>query len=449
MLAGSELKDLNGPVLNRVQALTGVKVVLTEIGTLAGVDQVVSGKVAKEKTYDAIWFSTNGYLRLYPQGRTQLVAETEVMRSPVILALTEKAAATWNHDPTWAEIAQAGAQRRFTFGMTEPASSNSGFSTLLALTTALSETGGAITQADVPKVEDRLREFFQAQELFEGSSGWLSEVYVKLSEAYVKTGQTRVDGLFSYESELLQLKDRAEHSGGTLPKLKLIYPRDGVVMADYPLSLLASADALAYERYRAVVACLLDVDTQKLIMEGTRRRPVSRDVPGVERFRVSELYLLHRPGQLAVVDTLIRTFKNEIRRPANVIYVLDTSGSMGDEAATGEPGKQVAKIVQLRNALKALAGADNSVSGRLSTFNARENITLLPFNDTVGAPQTFALPTHDPGLVLEQIKQAVDGLRARNDTALYDALEAAYQKAEEQISADRSRFTTIVARRAG
>jgi Ca-activated chloride channel family protein len=443
VLAGSELKDLEGAILDRVRDKTRVSVVLNEIGTLAGVEQVVSGRIAG--AYQAIWFSTNGYLRLHPKGRTQIVTEAEVMRSPVILGLTEPAAQRvgWsNHDPSWTEIAKEGANGRFTFGMTEPASSNSGFSALVALTAALADTGAAVTEADVRKATPLLHEFFKAQELFEGSSGWLSDVYAK-------TGHTRVDGLINYESELLRLNadvgtDRA------LPKLRLLYPTDGVVMADYPLSLLASASAGDQERYRAVVDCLLETETQRMIMNTTHRRPVNRQVALDERFRVGALFLLRRPGQLAAANTLIRTFKNKIRRPANAIYVLDTSGSMGDPvkntAATGASGARSppAKLDELKDALDALAGADPSISGKLSKFNAREGVTLLPFSDTPEPPRTFTLPSDNLDPVFRQIKQAVKDLRAQGATALYDALISAYGEAKKQATADESRFTTIV-----
>jgi Ca-activated chloride channel homolog len=446
VLAGSELQDLADPVLAQVKEKTGVEVRLTLVGTLTGVEQVTQGTA--DGKYDAIWFSSNGYLRLDDErGRPKIAVESEIMRSPVILGLrSDKAQQLFGDDrsPTWQKIVNKAGNGlpnpQFTFGMSEPASSNSGFSTVLALTAALANTGVAATEDDIANATRDLVRVFGAQELFEGSSGWLTDVFVA-------SGYKRVDGLFNYESELLRYRSLRDKNQD-LPALRLIYPSDGVVMADYPLTLLTSADADAERRYRAVVNCLLDPQIQEMIARTTNRRPVNRQVGFPEPLKSSDLTLVPRPSQLSVANRLIRTFKDEIRRPANAVYVLDVSGSMADPAATqtiSYDGRPIAtKIEQLRAALTGLTGADTSLSGQLTSFNARETVTLLPFSDSVQAPRTFTVAPDSPRPALDQIAASAQSLTAHGDTALYDALKRAYELAGEQILKDTNRFTTIV-----
>lgn len=66
VLASSELSDMD-EVLKAAKAATGVGVELTMSGTLDAVEQIASGKA--DGKYDAVWLSSNDYLRLRPRPR--------------------------------------------------------------------------------------------------------------------------------------------------------------------------------------------------------------------------------------------------------------------------------------------------------------------------------------------------------------------------------------------
>jgi hypothetical protein len=87
--------------------------------------------------------------------------------------------------------------------------------------------------------------------------------------------------------------------------LKVVIPADGVVTADYPLTLLSGADEPSRDAYAAVTEWLRSPVAQKMIMDQTSRRPA---VPGIEldaRFGDWLLVELPFPAQQAVVDDLI------------------------------------------------------------------------------------------------------------------------------------------------
>jgi len=350
-----------------------------------------------------------------------------IMKSPVVLGVRESVAHQLGWDtkrPTWGAIADATDAGRIGFAMTNPAASNSGFCALVGMATALAGAGdpSPLTVQRVQSVASRLRGLFSAQQLSAGSSGWLADAYVQRA----RDGQ-QIDALINYESVLLSL-----NAGGQLPeRLELVYPSDGVITAEYPLSLLSGASAQDRANYRAVTAYLTRPEVQREIMLKTHRRPA---VPGVALsgdFASADLAELPFPDSLGVVDALVAAFTNTIRRPARTIYVLDVSGSMRGE-----------RIAQLREALLALTGAVPDPDLRGLGFLQREQVVLLPFSTKVGAPLRFDVPVDSPQGTLDKIATTVRALTAGGDTAIYDALREAYDIVAEPAAGEP--YTTIV-----
>jgi ABC-type Fe3+ transport system substrate-binding protein len=340
VLAGSELADME-PILEDAAEATGVTVRFEFVGTLEGIQRVVDGDV---EDFDALWFSSNRYLALHPEAADAIRREQQTMTSPVVLGLPPDVARElgWDRgaEVGWADIARAAADGRFTYAMTNPAASNSGFSALVGVTAALSGTGAALEQPDIDAVAGDLRGFFSAQHLTAGSSGWLSDAYV--ARATGAASGRAVDGLVNYESVLLSLN--AEER---LPEpLTIVYPSDGVVTADYPLTLLRSASDEARDGYERLTDHLLTPAVQTEIMERTHRRPAVPEVEPDASFGDATLVELPFPARLDVVDGLIDTYFDRLRRPVRTVYVLDVSGSMEGE-----------RIESLRAALVGLTGA--------------------------------------------------------------------------------------------
>jgi len=226
VLAGSELKDVQ-PLLEQLEKDTGVKLELEFTGTLEGAERLAQG----EKPAMA-WYPSSRYLDLLTRdGPNQPVASERTMVSPVVIGVKRSVARRFGWDGgaqvTWRDIADKAQAGTFKFGMTNPAASNSGFSALVGVASAFAGTGNALTSADIDK--PALKEFFKGQALTAGSSGFLADAYVR--------DQGKLDGIVNYESVLLSLNAQKKlHE-----PLELIYPRDGIVTADYPLLLIDPA----------------------------------------------------------------------------------------------------------------------------------------------------------------------------------------------------------------
>jgi len=400
ILASSELSDMT-PVLEKIQQDTGITVKPTYMGTLAAVDLLAQGKV--DGSYDALWLSSNDYLRLRPDAARKVVSETSVMSSPVAIGVRSAKVGELGWDPddvTWSQVEQAVADGELTYGMTDPARSNSGFSTLISVASGLSGAQSALTDADVDKATPKLREFFKGQKLTSGSSGWLAA-------AYERRGS--VDALLNYESVLKGMKG-----------LTVIRPSDGVVTADYPLTSLASSTKDTREDVRRLTDALRAPAAQRQITEQTLRRPVVASVapaPGLDTGRRRELPF---PGTRSVADGLLDAYENKLRRPSRTVYVLDTSGSMGEDG----------RLDRLKKSLTDLT----------SDFREREEVTLMPFGSEVKSVRTHVVRPEDPQSGLDGIRKDTQALSADGDTAIFTSLERAY----EQLGADDDSFTSIV-----
>ncbi|WP_116245037.1 substrate-binding domain-containing protein [Nocardiopsis sp. FIRDI 009] len=406
VLAGSEVADLE-PLLEEVSERTGVEVELDYSGTLDGLARVAAGDTGD---YDAVWFASNRYLHLHEGGRTAVHTETPIMVSPVVLGVAESRAETlgWGEgaEVTWADVAEAVADEELTYGMTNPGASNSGFSALIGIASALADTGSALRGEDVERVRPELAEFFEGQEVTAGSSGWLAQDF----ERRARQGRP-VDGMINYESVLLSV-----NASGVLEEpLTLVHPADGTVTADYPLTLLAGPSEETLSAYERLVGDLLSEETQQRIADETRRRPVA---PGASlTAEVPPLVELPFPAQLEVVDGLVADYVGALRRPARTVYVLDVSESMEGD-----------RIEDLRSSLAALTGADGgSLARRTQAFQEREEVTLLPFSTEPGEPSTFVMEPGTAESAAADLAEEVRSLEADGDTAAYDALREAYE----------------------
>ncbi|MER7749266.1 VWA domain-containing protein [Streptomyces bacillaris] len=450
VLASSELADME-PLLEEARKATGITVRPTWTGTLDAVERLASGKA--DGAFDAVWLSSNDYLRLNPEAARRVTSETPLMTSPVALGVRPATVRRLGWDPervSWAQVHRAVADGKLTYGMTDPKRSNSGFSALISVASGLSGAQAALTDADVRAATPKLKEFFAGQRLTSGSSGWLATAY---------TRRSTVDALINYESVLLSLNrdtgtststgtgtgtgtgtepaeppadtgtDAEGRTGtptgtegptGTGTDLTVIRPRDGVVTADYPLSTLTAAASEAKDAVRALTEHLRSPAVQREITERTLRRPVVASARPAEPLSPESRRELPFPGSRSVADGLLSAYEHQLRRPSRTVYVLDTSGSM--------KGK---RLEQLKSALTGLTG----------DFRQREEVTLLPFGSAVKQVRTHTVDPADPAAGPAAIRADTAALTAEGNTAIYSSLAAAY----DHLGPDtESAFTSIV-----
>ena len=409
VLAGSEVKDMQ-PIIEQLERETGVKLEFEYIGTLDGTEALLSGN---DRPWDATWFPSNRYLSLFPEGADLLAQSESIMRSPVVLGLKPEVAAKlgWGADsqPTWLQVVEAVQRGELSYGMTSPISSNSGFTTLIQMTTALSGTGTVLTPENIASTTAQLKSFATGQRLASGSSGWLAEKFTEQPQS--------VDGIFNYESVLAALQVDGK-------SLEIIIPSDGVVTSDYPLSLLKGADEATTQSYQKVVEWLLTDSAQQRIADETHRRTTATP-PAMD----ASVFELPFPNQLETVQTMLETWISQVKKPSNMVFAIDTSGSMGD----GD------RMQQLQSALQVLSGNHSSGTASLLQLQPRERITYLEFADSLKSEFTVDIPTDQAGYAsaMSEINSKIEGYYPRGGTAIYDTVAQAYEAAVAGASQDR------------
>jgi len=416
ILSGSELKDLK-PMLGEIQKNTGIELQFEYIGTLDGAEKIVNN----QGNYDLAWFSHAKYLSLLQGQQKKILAQEKIGISPVIPAVKRSEAEKWgwinNPNITWADIADKVAAGKLRYAMTDPTASNTGFSTVMGVQAAFSGSSDVITAKDVDV--NKLKQFFSGQKLTSGSSGWLAEAYIR--------DQNKLNGLFNYESVILSLNN----SNKLREKLVLIYPKEGVVTADYPLILLNEQKREAYTK---LVTYLKTKEFQNWMMQNTNRRPVTTQVKPDQRFPKGYLIELPFPNNIDTVNEILFSYLDKYRRPSHSYFVLDISGSMGG-----------GRLDILKQAVLNLAGDDQSISGQFARFRNREKVTFITFNDEVRDIREIQInidAQNSQGM--DMVRQHVSSLEARGGTAVYDALVKAYEMAQKASEQDPNRFYSIV-----
>jgi Ca-activated chloride channel family protein len=167
-------------------------------------------------------------------------------------------------------------------------------------------------------------------------------------------------------------------------------------------------------------------------MEKTLRRPVNNQVALSAAFPGQLLIELPFPSREEVVNALLFSYLNEQVKPSHTYYVLDTSGSMRGE-----------RMTDLMNAMDNLTGADQSLTGRFAMFRNREKVTILTFDTSVNGAADFEVDTNQPDS-LNAIREHVHGFEADGGTAIFSALQSAYQLAEQARQQEPERIYSIV-----
>ena len=328
---------------------------------------------------------------------------TSIAASDIVLAMPQSLAAAIGWDekrPSWDDVFAAAGNEdawselghpewgAFKLGKTSPLIASSGEAAMLA---SYGSAAGSLEDLSVDDIEDpdvteevkqhelATSHYMATPEHFlwharqsedQGSvADFLSAVIVDEKSVWdYNRGITSRDGITRIESDPPQ------------EKLVPIYPSDGYYVADNPAVVLTGAwvdDAEAaagadFLRYTATA------QGQQIVRTGGYR-----DLNGEFDPMVAEVGQLaaDEPGALAFPDSNVIVATNaafpEVRKRAQVLFLVDVSGSMDEKIATGQT---------------KLAAAKDAITKALDYFTAGDNVGLAAFSAVDDGPIT-------PGLV--------------------------------------------------
>jgi Ca-activated chloride channel homolog len=301
---------------------------------------------------------------------------------------------------------------RFSWGHTDPEISTTALSTVLAEFYAATNKTRGLTVADVqaPESQQFLRQLGQGIKHY----GYNTLVF---SDNMQKYGMSYISAFPMEEITLVEFNKAAPPT-----PLVAIYPREGTFWHDNPFILMDSASEEERQAAEQLYAFLLNDESQRAAMEFGFRPASSSVAPGAPltpEFGVDinqPQTLLDVPGGEVLVAAKNSWAAN--RKRANIVLVVDTSGSMQGD-----------KIEQ------AKAGLDLFISRLLP----EDRVAMITFSST---PE-LVVPLEELTENRIQLQGAVQNIDARGKTAMYDALLMALTQLEADIDS-RDRINAIV-----
>ena len=345
-----------------------------------------------------------------------LIASTDnLVLSPVVIAMWKPMAEAvgWGKKPIgWSDIlALAQSQKgwgaygypqwgQFKFGHTHPQFSNSGLISLFAEVYAASGKTAGLTTADVTK--PRTAEFLQGIEKsvvhYGSSTGFFGR-------QMFSTGPQYLSAAVLYENMVIE-----SYSQNNLPfPVVAIYPKEGTFWSDHPVGIVEREWVTPEHREAAkqyIQFLLQKPQQEKAITYGFRPGSVdvalASPIDSAHGVDPQEPKTTLEVPAVPVMDSILNLWQQK-KKAANVVLVLDTSGSMNDDQ----------KIQNAREGARQL----------VSLLSEGDRLSLLPFNTNPSwAGQGIPIKTGR-----DELNRTIGSLFAQGGTALYDSIDTAYQ----------------------
>jgi Ca-activated chloride channel family protein len=300
------------------------------------------------------------------------------------------------------DILEAIKAKKLRFMMTSATQSNSGASAYLGILSALLGHPDQITVADLekPELKDQLRTILSGVNRSSGSSDWLKDLYLSAPDSY--------DAMVNYESLIIQTnKELVAH--GKEP-LYVVYPSDGLAMADSPLAYIDHGDASKQALFKKFQDYLLTADSQKRIQAQGWRTELGGVVtnPDPAVFNPAWGVVTDKPLNVIrypkpeVITAALNLYQTELKKPSITVFALDFSGSMAGD------GEQ-----QVKSAMKLLLDPQQAQQHMLQ-MGANDKVIVIPFNNQLGDVLRADGPSQTAALIGQ-----IDALQTGGGTDIY------------------------------
>ena len=397
---------------------------------------------AGSKDYDAYWFASSVFLQI---GDTaNVLQDVEPMfLTPIVFAgwksEMERLGFAGKPDVPIADILTTVESSDTSVWVTNPTQSNSGATVLFGFLNhfAGNGPGQALTQAqlDSKPVDEGITRFIRAMDATPPSSGTLMNDCVARPDA-CKT-------LFTYEDLVIE-KNQELVAQGKEP-LVATYPKGALAISDAPLGFFphgAASDAGKKQALNDLQDYLLkDKDAQAKLL-GFGRRPVSGVGLALDNADPAVFNpdwgikgtLNEQPIQYPaapVIKAALDRYQTHYRRPVDVYYCLDGSGSMSDnDGWTGveEAGRQI-------------FDQDQAALNFLQT-HPEDHTTVTIFNDSI-ADGPWTVDGNDPA-ALRKLSEDVVAYSPGGGTNMYGCLTMAGNELAARPADGRKRLVVVM-----
>ncbi len=330
IISGSENKTLM-PLIREFERKHGVSIHVSFKGSL---DIMIMLK-QQGFQYDAVWPANSLWIKMGDVHR-KVKHVKSIMTSPVVLGLRKSIAQRlgWiNKNVTVKEIYAAIQKKEFKFLMTSATQSNSGASAFLGFLYAFANNPEVIRKMHLsnPQLKTKLKTLLKAVERTSGSSGWLKTLF--LSKPGYKA-------MFNYEAVIIETNKELIQKGEE--PLYVIYPTDGLVIADSPLGYYNHGNKKKEELFIKLQKYLLSNKVQDELTRHGRRASFGGLVSGADKnvwnpdwgIKASKILSPIKYPRKEVLEQILQLYQTALRKPSFTVFCLDFSGSMGGRGET-------------------------------------------------------------------------------------------------------------------
>lgn len=293
------------------------------------------------------------------------------------------------------------------FAHTHPAKSNSGLNALIAEEYAFSGKQKGLTLQDVTSNSEKIKKVEETIVHYGESTSLLQK---KIMEKGPKFVQYAV--LYEY---MVAGMNKMNTTGKE--KVVAIYPSEGTIWGDVCFTNVYTTNVtndqkLALDQVKKI---LLSPQVQRMGMDQYFFRPASPDISLSNAISLENGVNPNEPQttlelpKIEVVNAILDDWLKNMKKRANVVFVMDTSGSM-----RGEPFENT------KEALKNLFNKQLQQKNYTS-IDDQDTISLLPFNTQTAEP--FSVIGKD----IDQMNMVMDNISPSGTTCFYDSVFKAIQ----------------------
>ena len=387
------------------------------MGSGESIDNILSGRMQAHLVSPAsAAFIKLGNAESRAKTGKDLIASTEnLVLSPVVIAMWKPMAEAigWGKKPVgWSDILSLARNPKgwsaynypqwgkFKFGHTHPEFSNSGLISLFAEAYAASGKTAGLKLADLdkPQTKQLITGVEQSVVHYGSSTGFFGRKMFANGPEYLSAAVL-------YESMVVE--SYAENNLAF--PIVAIYPKEGTFWSDHPVGVV-ERDWVTQEHREAakiyIQYLLARPQQERAIQYGFR--PALLDVSVAAPLDTAHGIDPKEPKttlevpSVDVINGILQNWKVQ-KKHSNVVLVLDTSGSMNQEGKMQSAREGAKQLVELLD--------DN------------DTFSFLPFSTDL----RWSLQDATVKDQRSQLLQQVASLFAGGDTALYDAIDAAYQ----------------------
>lgn len=362
ILSGSENKELE-EVLTACSKETGVNIEMTYKGSV----DIMNCLKESASEYDAVWPASGLWISLGDTNHLVKYNES-ISTTPVVFGIKQSLAEQLGYvgrEVSVQDILEAIRSGRLSFCMTSATQSNSGASAYIGFLYALLGKSEALTEADLDSTElkEDISKLLSGVDRSSGSSDWLKDMFL--------AGD--FDAMVNYECLMIDANRELVRQGKE--PLYVVYPYDGLSLADSPLGYVDHGNEKKQEAFLKVQEYLLSEEARKAIEKTGRRISMNgvseenRDIFntdwGIDTERI--LSPISMPPENVLMKAL-NLYQTSFRKPSLNVYCLDYSGSMEGEGRN-QLVEAMSQILLQENAEKNLLQAEEEEINIIITFD--------------------------------------------------------------------------------